>query len=142
MQMVNQMSKSDSSMITKHLYKHCDHECVCNKYIDYTNTGATPGRMCNGITWCFKPCPHDTRKQSANKGCPGIENCEEYNRGFMEEACLECDDNPDVLKTTYFVISSDDISRIKELSPYEDEEDVKELFQIIETLKQCKSEGM
>lgn len=42
---------------------HCDHECVCNKYIDYTNTGATAGRACNGETWCFKPCPHDTRSR-------------------------------------------------------------------------------
>jgi len=43
--------------------RHCDHECVCNKYIDYTNTGATPGRKCNGETWCFKPCSHDTRSR-------------------------------------------------------------------------------
>ncbi len=41
--------------------EHCDHECVCNKYIDHTNTGAKPGRECNGETWCFKTCPHDTR---------------------------------------------------------------------------------
>ena len=41
--------------------KHCDHECVCNKYINYTNTGATKGRVCNGETWCFKLCPNDTR---------------------------------------------------------------------------------
>ena len=31
--------------------QHCNHECVCNKYIDYTNTGATPDRICNGETW-------------------------------------------------------------------------------------------
>ena len=43
---------------------HCIHECVCNKYIDYTNTGATPNRVCNGETWCFKKCPHDTRTDS------------------------------------------------------------------------------
>jgi hypothetical protein len=43
--------------------EHCKHECVCNKYIDYTNTGATAGRVCNGKTWCFKECPNDTRKE-------------------------------------------------------------------------------
>jgi hypothetical protein len=43
---------------------YCIHECVCNKYIDYTNTGATPNRVCNGETWCFKKCPHDTRTDS------------------------------------------------------------------------------
>jgi hypothetical protein len=45
--------------------QRCEHECVCNKYIDYTNTGATAGRVCNGETWCFKPCPHDTRLKHA-----------------------------------------------------------------------------
>lgn len=43
-------------------YGHCGHECVCSKYKDYTNTGATPNRECNGETWCYKLCPHDTRK--------------------------------------------------------------------------------
>ncbi len=43
--------------------EHCEHECVCNKYINYTNTGATPSRVCNGETWCFKICPHDTRSR-------------------------------------------------------------------------------
>jgi hypothetical protein len=45
--------------------EHCDHECVCNKYINHTNTGATQGRTCNGETWCFKPCSHDTRSRPA-----------------------------------------------------------------------------
>jgi len=47
--------------------EHCEHECVCNKYIDYTNTGATANRACNGETWCFKPCPHDTRKEEPTR---------------------------------------------------------------------------
>jgi len=47
--------------------EHCEHECVCNKYIDYTNTGATAGRVCNGETWCFKPCPNDTRKEEPTR---------------------------------------------------------------------------
>lgn len=42
---------------------HCGHECVCIKYIDHTNTGATPNRICNGEYWAFKPCKNDTRKQ-------------------------------------------------------------------------------
>lgn len=49
---------------------HCDHECVCNKYIDYTNTGATPDRICNGETWMFKPCPHDTRARGPAQQTP------------------------------------------------------------------------
>lgn len=52
---------------------HCGHECVCNKYIDHTNTGATVGRTCNGETWCFKPCPHDTRNKPTAQQVPAPE---------------------------------------------------------------------
>jgi hypothetical protein len=48
-------------------HEHCEHECVCNKYIDYTNTGATAGRACNGETWLFKPCSNDTRKEEPTR---------------------------------------------------------------------------